>query len=32
LKEIAKDMGWTEATAKNNKYRCMEKLRSMINK
>src|SRR5690606_1968493 len=32
LKEIAKDMGWTEATAKNNKYRCMEKLRSMIKK
>ncbi len=30
MKEIAADMGWTEATAKNNKYRCMEKLRNMI--
>lgn len=30
IKQIATDMAWTEATAKNNKYRCMEKLRNMI--
>lgn len=30
MKQIATDMGWTEATAKNNKYRCMEKLRKLI--
>lgn len=30
MKTIAADMGWTEATAKNNKYRCMEKLRNLI--
>ena len=30
MKKIATDMNWTEATAKNNKYRCMEKLRSMM--
>lgn len=29
MKTIAADMGWTEATAKNNKYRCMEKLRNL---
>ncbi|HEX2534890.1 MAG TPA: sigma-70 family RNA polymerase sigma factor [Chitinophagaceae bacterium] len=32
LKDIALQMGWTEATAKNNKYRCIQKLRSFINK
>lgn len=30
LKDIAAEMNWTEATAKNNKYRCMERLRNMI--
>lgn len=30
MKDIAEDMGWTEATAKNNKYRCMERLREMM--
>lgn len=30
MKAIAEHMGWTEASAKNNKYRCMEKLREMI--
>jgi len=30
MREIAADMGWTEASAKNNKYRCMEKLRKMM--
>lgn len=30
LREIAKAFGWTEATAKNNKYRCMEKLKSLV--
>ncbi len=30
MKAIAEDMGWTEASAKNNKYRCMEKLREMM--
>src|SRR5690606_1503721 len=30
MKTIAADMGWTAATAKSNKYRCMEKLRNMI--
>lgn len=33
LKSIAVSFGWTDATAKNNKYRCLEKLReSIINK
>lgn len=32
LKTIAKRMGWTETTARNNKYRCIEKLRIMIHK
>ncbi|OJY88900.1 MAG: hypothetical protein BGP13_02465 [Sphingobacteriales bacterium 40-81] len=31
LKEIAEALRITEETAKNNKYRCMERLRSMIN-
>lgn len=30
LKLIAEEMKWTEATAKNNKFRCMEKLRKMM--
>ena len=30
LREIAERFGWTEATAKNNKYRCLEKLRRII--
>ncbi len=32
LKDIAELLEWTEATAKNNKYRCMERLRTMITK
>lgn len=31
LKDIASALDITEATAKNNKYRCMEKLRAMVN-
>lgn len=31
LREIAALMGWTEATARNNKYRCIEKLRELVN-
>lgn len=31
LKLIAEEMEWTEATAKNNKYRCMERLKKLIN-
>ncbi|HMR82350.1 MAG TPA: sigma-70 family RNA polymerase sigma factor [Niabella sp.] len=30
LKSIAAVFNWTEATAKNNKYRCIEKLRSLL--
>lgn len=30
LKDIAAALEWTEATAKNNKYRCMEKLRTLV--
>lgn len=32
FRAIAANMGWTEATARNNKYRCLEKLRSLITK
>ncbi|MFT4204758.1 MAG: sigma-70 family RNA polymerase sigma factor [Chitinophagaceae bacterium] len=32
LNTIATAFGWTEATAKNNKYRCMEKLRKLVKK
>ncbi len=32
LKEIAEQMGITEKTAKNNKYRCMQNLRTIYNK
>lgn len=31
MKEIAEQMSWTEATAKNNKYRCIQKLKDLIN-
>ncbi len=30
MNEIAAFFSWTEATAKNNKYRCLQRLRSMI--
>jgi len=30
LREIAAGFGWTEATAKNNKYRCLQKLRGLL--
>lgn len=30
LTTLAVHFGWTEATAKNNKYRCMEKLRASL--
>lgn len=30
LSEIAAFFSWTDATAKNNKYRCLQRLRSMI--
>jgi RNA polymerase sigma factor (sigma-70 family) len=30
MAEIASFFSWTEATAKNNKYRCLQKLRNMI--
>lgn len=30
MKELAIKFGWTSQTVKNNKYRCMEKLRKMI--
>lgn len=32
LKTIAEAMDWTEATARNNKYRCLERLREMVKK
>ncbi|MGB8194838.1 MAG: sigma-70 family RNA polymerase sigma factor [Chitinophagaceae bacterium] len=31
MKQIADQMNWTEATAKNNKYRCIQKLKELIN-
>ncbi len=31
MRAIAGQMGWTEATAKNNKYRCLQKLKELIN-
>ncbi|HEY8388120.1 MAG TPA: sigma-70 family RNA polymerase sigma factor [Parasegetibacter sp.] len=31
LKKIADGFGWTEATARNNKYRCIQRLRAMMN-
>lgn len=30
IKHLAEANNWTEATAKNNKYRCLEKLRKLI--
>ena len=30
MREIAKAFNWTEATAKNNKYRCIEKLKTLV--
>ena len=30
LKTIGEQFGWTEATAKNNKYRCLQHLRSLV--
>ncbi|MEO7312470.1 MAG: sigma-70 family RNA polymerase sigma factor [Chitinophagaceae bacterium] len=32
MKAIAAAMNWTEATARNNKYRCLEKLRAFVKK
>jgi len=32
MREIAAAFNWTEATAKNNKYRCLEQLRNLINR
>ncbi|MCG2615369.1 sigma-70 family RNA polymerase sigma factor [Terrimonas sp. NA20] len=32
MKDIADQMNWTEATAKNNKYRCIQQLKEMLNK
>ena len=32
LKGIALAMGWTEETARNNKYRCLEKLREAVSR
>lgn len=31
LRQIASHFGWTEASAKNNKYRCLQKLRELSN-
>jgi RNA polymerase sigma factor (sigma-70 family) len=30
MNEIAAGFSWTDATAKNNKYRCLQKLRSIV--
>jgi len=30
MRRISGDMNWTEATAKNNKYRCLQKLRELL--
>lgn len=30
MQEIAAEMQWEEATARNNKYRCLQKLRSLM--
>lgn len=30
LREIAEHFSWTEASAKNNKYRCLQRLRNMV--
>lgn len=31
MKEISFEKGWTEQTSRNNKYRCIQKLRELIN-
>lgn len=31
MREIAAEQGWTEPTTRNNKYRCLQKLRELIN-
>lgn len=31
MREIAEMRGWTASTSKNNKYRCLQKLRELIN-
>jgi RNA polymerase sigma factor (sigma-70 family) len=31
MRVIAKELNWTEATARNNKYRCLQQLRKSIN-
>ena len=31
MREISEARGWTEHTARNNKYRCIQKLRELIN-
>jgi RNA polymerase sigma factor (sigma-70 family) len=30
MQQIAASFSWTEATAKNNKYRCLQRLRNMV--
>jgi len=30
MQEIARHFGWTEPTAKNNKYRCLQQLRTLL--
>jgi RNA polymerase sigma factor (sigma-70 family) len=30
MREIAEHFSWTEASAKNNKYRCLQRLRNMV--
>jgi DNA-directed RNA polymerase specialized sigma24 family protein len=30
MSKIAAVFSWTEATAKNNKYRCLQRLRNMV--
>ena len=32
MRIIAEKFGWTEATAKNNKYRCLQRLRELLKK
>ena len=32
MRVIAENFNWTEATAKNNKYRCLQRLRELIKK
>lgn len=31
MRTIAEEMNWTEATARNNKYRCLQQLRKYVN-